>query len=309
MQFLTLWYSLHAINVWCFPQSEFYDTIFSYSCRAFVWLRHVIAVKQFYGGLGAVGGRAEWSGEMIHLHPYFIIQLYKVLIKFLSQTYIQAREKPTQRHQKVIPYLKLVNKHFAWAYAFCTKLGLQINYFFSQSTPYRNDCVFAYPVVFVINNDDSIETETLDSSYRVVSKRSVSVKSHTFTLRTHWLCSLPDNFCCCCWLFHSLDWRIQVSRYVRSVNWFCKYVYIYIYLFIYYYHLWMRHGPLSSCLLVIMRLCKTTLKLSSKFNRRTFHRRQFMAPWSYAMLPFTLTDRLPPDFPYKLSPSISENSP
>jgi hypothetical protein len=65
-----------------------------------------------------VEGRAEWGGEMIHLHSYFIIQVYKVLIKFLSETYIQAREKPIQRHQKVIPYLKLVNKHFAWACAF-----------------------------------------------------------------------------------------------------------------------------------------------------------------------------------------------
>jgi hypothetical protein len=105
MQFLTLCYSLRTINVWYLPQSEFYDTIFSYSCRAFVWWRHVIAVKLFYGGLGAVEGRAEWGGEMIHLHPYFIIQVYTVL-KVLSETYIQAREKPIQRHQKIIPYLK-----------------------------------------------------------------------------------------------------------------------------------------------------------------------------------------------------------
>lgn len=55
--------------------AEFYNTIFSYSCRAFVWWRHVVAVKQFYGGLGDVEGKAYWGWEVLqHLHPRFIMQ-------------------------------------------------------------------------------------------------------------------------------------------------------------------------------------------------------------------------------------------
>jgi len=93
-----------------------------------------------------------------------------------------------------------------------------------------------------------------------LSDRGLNALSHTCTVRTHWLCFLPDNIVLflltlpLAGLTNTSFSLCQIRKWILH-----KYIYIYIYeyinKYIYFCHLRMRYVPLSSCLRVI-RPCK-----------------------------------------------------
>jgi hypothetical protein len=95
--------------------------------------------SSFYGGLGAEEWWVEWGGEMLHLHPYYIMQFLHFLSDLFPRTW-ETYPKPP----KIITYIKETYKTFLKTWNFCAKLGLWKKLYLRKIL--RTECVVYLPV-------------------------------------------------------------------------------------------------------------------------------------------------------------------